>query len=233
MPPNPFHLIADKADYVEFLNALANTPEQLLEAQEVDFRNGELSPAEAAEFIVSVCSRKMAEGILVVGAYLYVGSRMVEPDQQAEQLKLLCDAIPIRLKKAYDCINIWKAFGKTMLSELELMKYFPTESLRILSQKQTRSEAREAARAMARRGERVTIREAKRLAKEYAAPGSQQAVRSPSKPSRCLYTGQVVRIYLGPDLNRDQADWQIVIEELRQAIEALSHQGQDAAMAVA
>lgn len=222
MPPNAVEYFISKANHIEFMKALLDTPETLLEEQIAEAREIGWDSPSVYRWITESHVTRNCQGILILGAQLFVASKLAGEDEQADHFRLVCDAIGIPVKTAYSAIAIWKCFGKTLFVESHLQKYFPKESMKILSQVNTSPQAPEAALELARDGNRISIQEAKRLRAAYKLTDTAEPrQKSPPKPSRCLFTGQMVRVVLGPKLTIEQADWVEVVEELHQAIETI------------
>ena len=180
---------------------------------------------------------------LMHGGLLHLFYLATKEDENKRFIEL-CEELEISKTQAYRTIRVWETFGTLLRQEPYLSMRFCQESLKILAAEHVPERARQQAMEMARRGERITIRQAARLIEENTVTpptrsqvaeniGTDAQSASATKPQRSStdrpvpkaieaieYEGKSGRIRIFPNARRGLSLNEL-ISDLRDFIEEL------------
>lgn len=223
--PNPYSLMLSGKSHSEVLAQLVcmSPVEQNLAAKTVTDDHVSL----VATYIVTACQIVGTQHTLMTGALLNLFFLAVDQEGRRELFDNMLDDLGMSRTQAYRCLAVWNCFGAKLLAETTLHQQFSSESLKILSEERTTEAARTAAINLARKNERITIKQAKLLQKKYSSTShsatSQLSVSRKSTPAtrHWSFSGSVVEIQLTPVIPSDVPEISAVIEDLEAVLTKL------------
>jgi len=233
----PFDLIASNKPAAEVVKALAvaDGKQLCLAAEELSDEDFE----QLHRWMIVKLSASGVQHLLFCGGLLYCFRLAANERDRQLRFQEMVDELNISTTKAYDSISVFTSFGRVLLAEPALIQQFTMESLKILSGVSANDDAREAAIAIARKGERVTIKMARSLVEELSmvprVDTDIPAVEKSERPQVCgssqegsesvgsapawTYQGVVVRLsieFVTPESARNSSS---VLFELQAAVE--------------
>ncbi len=188
-----------------------------------------------ATYIKEICGATQVQEVLIHGGKLDLFLLVTDKEGRREFFDDMLEDLDLSRTQAYRCIATWRCFGAELLNAGKLQKRFCGESLKILAEERTPSAARDEALALARSGERITIKRAEELRQKHgmspivavASPLTTANTDSPprkasrSASAKWTFNGSVVRIQLIPTTAAETPDVPAVIRDLQTAIDQL------------
>lgn len=183
------------------------------------------------------------DAALLIGWLLLLYRAATDTEGRRGLFKSMCVKHEIDKTRAYSSMGVFRKFGSPLLENPALKRMFPVESLKLLSGKRSSLAAREAALAIARKGERVTIKCAQNLIAKHssesaidagqadgpawpdrgnsdARPGKKQKPPKPSPRALWSYCGEVVTVSLEAASPKSASDVESIIRDLEAALAA-------------
>ena len=235
MTPNPFDLMLAQHSFNDVLLAAIKTTKFELESAAGNLRSQDVG--KLAEYSVGVCRSTAIQSALICGGILELVAIASREEQTPEIYQEVISEIGISRTQAYRCRAIWRFFGSTLFDSPDLMPAFCSESLKLLTEGEATDQARSAALEMAKSGQTITIKVAKKLRSshaEAAADKAEQIAKAKSQPQEATdsnsiwnFAGQVVDIVLTPRSSAGLANVAAVVGDLNLAIEALCRSESD------
>lgn len=218
-PTDPIQLALENCEYPEVLKAMAELSADDLIALAAKTEDEKI-PA-LATYVVTKCNSVGVQQVLIFGGLLDLFAAMTEPRGNSELMRNMEEDLGVSRSQAFRCRAAWRSFGAKLLTEKQTLDQFCRESLKMLAEERTPDAAREEALRLARQGERITIKVAKRLQEKHGMDveitDSTPRVFS-DKPAHWLFSGAVVQIKLVHRNTQEQADVSEVIRDLEAAI---------------
>ncbi len=177
------------------------------------------------------------EATITTGGLLFFYLRATDTDNRRELFDNLLEDIGVSRPQAYRCIAVWECFGKLLIDEPQLIKYFVVEALKLLSGADATHAARYEAIYLARKGERIRIAQANQLLAKHAlaldassSPKKQakktapKTAKKPKDESIWSFVGRTVRLVLKPAKSKSPVNLEAIIEDLEAALESFRQQ---------
>jgi len=145
---------------------------------------------------------------------------LLAPEERATAFTNLLQDLGKSRTQAFRDICVWNRFSKPLLEHPEIAKLFVSESLKLLSAENTQS-ARDAAITLASRGERITIKRARKLLAEHGCRVRKTNKASSVPKGTWSFVGASIRLTVkslsqsGADLQGLIADLESFLTELR------------------
>ncbi|QDT57086.1 hypothetical protein Pan44_51520 [Caulifigura coniformis] len=188
-----------------------------------------------ATYIKETCGAVQVQEVLIQGGKLDLFLLVTDKEGRRAFFDDMLEDLDLSRTQGYRCIGAYRRFGGELLNAGKLQKRFCGESLKILAEERTPPAAREEALALARSGERITIKRAEELRQKHgmvpvvpAAPpmAAVEADRPKRKAARAAaakwtFKGSVVRIQVIPTTGSETPDVPDVICDLQSAIDQL------------
>ncbi len=221
-PKDPFKMVLEDYEYPEVLKALAETStEDLLTLAQ---KTGESEIPFLATYVVTRCNSVGVQQVLIFGGLLELFAAVSETQGHSELMRNMEEDLGVSRSQAFRCRAAWRSFGSKLLTEKVTLDQFCRESLKMLAEERTPDVARDEALNLARQGERITIKVAKRLQEKHGMEidlNESTPKVATDKPAHWLFSGSVVQIKLVHRDAQQQADVLEVIRDLEAAIDEL------------
>lgn len=183
MKKDPYKLFLAKANLGEYLNAIMSNSEAELIAFAKTLDDHQY--VQIAEMSSNSYRGRETQSVLVTGGTLHSMSVASVTKSKKQIFDLMLEDMGMSPSQGYRCMNAFKCFGKTLLTNEKIRQAFVVESLKLLSEPRVSDEARQAALEMAGNGERITIKKAKALiAPTKASKGSSKSTKKARPPRK-------------------------------------------------
>ena len=223
------------------LKALADaTSEEIKNAhQTVD----DTEITQAGTWISSKLAVGGVESTLVMGGLLHFYLHATDCDDRRGLFNSLLEDLSVSKSQAYRCIPVWEVFGRLLIDEPKLAKFFVVEALKLLAAPEVPPMARQAAITMARGQQRVRIEQAKQLIAKFTPtpdqendpeqpsvsasslksrrveePATKPAAQAQDSVSLWEYAGKVIRFVLRPAKPKTPINHEAIIRDLEAAL---------------